>query len=75
MLSSRFAMWMGWGSEFHFFCNDAYKPTLGIKGVVWIYAGLYVAGAVLTFFIPVHQPRLSQQVSRYTSAAEPTQPL
>ncbi|MDD1132037.1 MAG: MFS transporter [Pseudomonas sp.] len=49
--------------------------TLGIKGVVWIYAGLYVAGAVLTFFIPVHQPRLSQQVSRYTSAAEPTQPL
>ncbi len=32
MLSSRFAMWMGWGSEFYFFCNDAYKPTLGIKG-------------------------------------------
>jgi PAS domain S-box-containing protein len=32
MLSSRFAMWMGWGPEFYFFCNDAYKPTLGIKG-------------------------------------------
>jgi len=31
MLSSRFAMWMGWGAEFFFFCNDAYAPTLGIK--------------------------------------------
>ncbi|WP_395735958.1 ATP-binding protein [Prosthecobacter sp.] len=31
MLSSRFAMWMGWGPEFYFFCNDAYLPTLGIK--------------------------------------------
>ena len=32
MLGSRFAMWMGWGPEFYFFCNDAYKPTLGMKG-------------------------------------------
>jgi PAS domain S-box-containing protein len=31
MLSSRYAMWMGWGEEFTFFCNDAYLPTLGIK--------------------------------------------
>ncbi len=31
MLSSSFAMWMGWGPEFYFFCNDAYLPTLGIK--------------------------------------------
>ena len=31
MLHSRFAMWMGWGREFFFFCNDAYSPTLGIK--------------------------------------------
>ena len=31
MLSSRYAMWMGWGPEFYFFCNDAYLPTLGIK--------------------------------------------
>ena len=31
MLSSRFAMWMGWGPELTFFCNDAYRPTLGTK--------------------------------------------
>jgi PAS domain S-box-containing protein len=31
MLGSRYAMWMGWGPEFYFFCNDAYLPTLGIK--------------------------------------------
>ncbi len=31
MLTSRYAMWMGWGPEFFFFCNDAYAPTLGIK--------------------------------------------
>ncbi|HEY4372474.1 MAG TPA: ATP-binding protein [Burkholderiales bacterium] len=32
MLDSRFAMWMAWGPEYIFFCNDAYLPTLGIKG-------------------------------------------
>ena len=31
MLSSRFAMWMLWGPELTFFCNDAYRPTLGVK--------------------------------------------
>src|SRR5580698_9194004 len=31
MLSSRFAMWMAWGPDLTFFCNDAYAPTLGIK--------------------------------------------
>lgn len=31
MLDSRFAMWMAWGREGTFFCNDAYLPTLGIK--------------------------------------------
>ncbi|MGV3615719.1 MAG: ATP-binding protein [Fimbriimonas sp.] len=31
LLTSRFAMWMAWGPELTFFCNDAYKPTLGIK--------------------------------------------
>jgi PAS domain S-box-containing protein len=31
MLTSRYAMWMGWGPEFYFFCNDAYSPTLGLK--------------------------------------------
>jgi hypothetical protein len=32
MLDSRYAMWMLWGPEFTFFCNDAYLPTVGIKG-------------------------------------------
>ncbi len=31
MLTSRFAMWMAWGPELIFFCNDAYRPTLGMK--------------------------------------------
>ena len=31
LLTSRFAMWMGWGDELTFFYNDAYRPTLGIK--------------------------------------------
>jgi PAS domain S-box-containing protein len=31
MLDSRYAMWMFWGPEFTFFCNDAYLPTVGIK--------------------------------------------
>ena len=31
MLDSRYAMWMLWGSERTFFCNDAYLPTVGIK--------------------------------------------
>ena len=31
MLGSRYAMWMGWGDDLTFFCNDAYRPTLGVK--------------------------------------------
>jgi signal transduction histidine kinase/DNA-binding response OmpR family regulator len=31
MLSSRFAMWMAWGPELTFLCNDAYLPTVGLK--------------------------------------------
>ena len=31
MLDSRYAMWMLWGTELTFFCNDAYLPTVGIK--------------------------------------------
>ena len=32
MLSSRFAMWMAWGPDLTFFCNDAYRrETLGAK--------------------------------------------
>jgi PAS domain S-box-containing protein len=31
LLTSRFAMWMFWGPELTFFCNDAYLPTTGVK--------------------------------------------
>jgi signal transduction histidine kinase len=31
MLNSRYSMWMAWGPELTFFCNDAYLPTLGVK--------------------------------------------
>ena len=31
MLDSRYAMWMLWGPNLTFFCNDAYLPTVGMK--------------------------------------------
>ncbi len=31
LLTSRYAMWMGWGESLEFLYNDAYRPTLGIK--------------------------------------------
>jgi len=32
MLTSQFAMWLGWGPELTFLCNDAYRrDTLGLK--------------------------------------------
>src|SRR4051812_25903826 len=31
LLTSRFAMWMGWGDDLTFLYNDAYAPTLGVK--------------------------------------------
>jgi signal transduction histidine kinase/two-component SAPR family response regulator len=31
LLTSRFAMWLGWGPELTFLYNDAYAPTLGVK--------------------------------------------
>ena len=31
LLTSRYAMWMCWGPELTFFCNDAYLPTVGMR--------------------------------------------
>lgn len=31
MLDSRFAMWLAWGPDLRFLCNDAYLPTVGLK--------------------------------------------
>ena len=31
LVTSRYAMWLGWGPDLAFFYNDAYAPTLGVK--------------------------------------------
>ncbi|HEY3588021.1 MAG TPA: GAF domain-containing sensor histidine kinase, partial [Myxococcaceae bacterium] len=31
LLTSRYAMWMCWGPELTFFCNDTYLPTVGVR--------------------------------------------
>jgi signal transduction histidine kinase len=31
LLTSRYAMWMGWGESLTFLYNDAYRPTLALK--------------------------------------------
>ncbi len=31
MLTSRFAMWMAWGPDLTFLCNDDYLPTVGLR--------------------------------------------
>ena len=31
LLTSRFSMWLAWGDDLTFFCNDAYLPTVGNK--------------------------------------------
>jgi PAS domain S-box-containing protein len=31
LLDSRYAMWMSWGEQRTFFCNDAYLPTVGVR--------------------------------------------
>lgn len=41
-------------------------PLIGFAGVCWIYAGLYVLGAVLTCFIKVDQPGITARAERDT---------
>lgn len=36
LLTSKFEMWIGWGPDLHFFYNDAYIPTIGIKHPVML---------------------------------------
>lgn len=31
MVTSLYQMWMAWGEDLTFFCNDAYTPTRGVK--------------------------------------------
>ncbi|MBB3105145.1 MFS transporter [Azomonas macrocytogenes] len=37
--------------------------SIGVEGVVWIYALLYLVGVVLTYFIRVDQPRFSHKAA------------
>src|SRR3984957_1642847 len=55
MLDSRYAMWMLWGPELTFFCNDAYLPTVGIKGS-------WVLGAPAPYS-PVHNDEVTPDAS------------
>ncbi|CAN7370994.1 MFS transporter [Pseudomonas umsongensis] len=39
---------------------------LGVQGVVWVYASLYLLGAVLTCFIRVEQPKLQAEAEPFS---------
>ena len=57
MLDSRYAMWMLWGPDLTFFCNDAYLPTVGIKRE-WVLGAR--ADKVWAEIWPDIGPRISQ---------------
>jgi PAS domain S-box-containing protein len=61
MLTSRFAMWLGWGPELSFFCNDAYLPTVGVKEG-WILGA--PASAVWAEIWPDLSPRIEAVMER-----------
>jgi PAS domain S-box-containing protein len=61
MLDSRYAMWMGWGTQLTFFCNDAYLPTVGVKRD-WVMGAR--ADAVWQEIWPDIGPRIAQVLSR-----------
>src|SRR6202040_1525860 len=61
MLDSRYAMWMGWGPELTFFCNDAYLPTVGVKRD-WVLGAR--ADAVWQEIWPDIGPRIDHVLSR-----------
>src|SRR5579864_7494409 len=61
MLDSRYAMWMLWGPELTFFCNDAYLPTVGIKRE-WVLGAR--SDLVWEEIWPEIGPRIQQVLSR-----------
>lgn len=61
MLTSRYAMWMGWGDRLSFFYNDAYRPTLGVKHE-WALAS--PASKVWEEIWPAIGPRIESVLSR-----------
>ncbi|WP_456269090.1 MFS transporter [Kushneria sp. AK178] len=48
-------------------------PWIGVEGVVWTYTGIYLFGAVLTFFINFRQPGLETPRPEATDAQQVTQ--
>jgi signal transduction histidine kinase/CheY-like chemotaxis protein len=61
ILDSRYAMWMLWGPDLTFFCNDAYLPTVGIKRD-WVLGAR--ADKVWEEIWPDIGPRISQVLER-----------
>ena len=61
MLDSRYAMWMLWGPELTFFCNDAYLPTVGIRRD-WVMGAR--SDKVWAEIWPDIGPRIEQVLSR-----------
>ena len=61
MLDSRYAMWMLWGPELTFFCNDAYLPTVGIKRE-WVLGAR--SDRVWEEIWPDIEPRIRQVLTR-----------
>jgi signal transduction histidine kinase len=57
MLDSRYAMWMLWGPELTFFCNDAYLPTVGNKRD-WVLGAR--SDKVWEEIWPILSPRIAQ---------------
>lgn len=64
LLTSRFAMWLGWGEQVHFFYNDAYQPTLGQKES---YALGMPAGELWPEIWPEIKPRIDEVYQRGVS--------
>ena len=71
MLTSRFAMWMLWGPELTFLCNDAYLPMTGLKrdwvlgarsDRIWARFGATSVLGLSTCFAPAKQPGTSSCV-------------
>ena len=61
MLSSRFSMWMAWGEQLTFFCNDAYRAaSLGAK---YPWALGRPASEVWSEIWPDIQPRIEQVIA------------
>jgi PAS domain S-box-containing protein len=72
ILTSRFAMWMGWGPDLFFFCNDAYLPTTGIKES-WVLGK--PASAVWAEIWPDLTPRIQAVMQRGEATWDESLPL